>query len=383
MPYGDFTSSSSVSIHTDNPFNDDPSGTNIANRFLVQSNAATIDYDFGNPATVNGYGIHNFVPAGYAPAERAPHTWTFQASNDGTTWTTLDERHLESGWTAGEYRYYAVSNETAYAQYRLAITDNNGNAYTQFARLEFYGTGKSVVGLTNPAAGALWTNSAAHATYGANGAFDGNRSDTNGRWLATKADHMFVVYKFNEATAVNTLRVWNGDVNRGCPSSTSRSPKAWTFYGSNDGETWTALDTRSNETGWASACEARDYSLSYKMPFLLSFLDHMDPSTGAAQIDEVLDDYIAFYADRLRQGLPVDRPTCPYNETTLADRAFVRRNMLANPFEKFERKRFMYYSRDLGQISLNHALLARLDAADYDAVRAQMHTDLAAYYETL
>jgi hypothetical protein len=57
--------------------------------------------------------------------------------------------------------------------------------------------------------------------------------------------------------------------------------------------------------------------------------------------------------------------------------------MLANPFEKFERKRFMYYSRDLGQISLNHALLARLDAADYDAVRAQMHTDLAAYYEAL
>ena len=268
VPYGDFTSSSSVSIHTDNPFNDDPSGTNIANRFLVQSNAATIAYDFGNPATVNGYGIHNFVPAGYAPAERAPHTWTFQASNDGTTWTTLDERHLESGWTAGEYRYYAVSNETAYAQYRLAITDNNGNAYTQFARLEFYGTGKSVVGLTNPAAGALWTNSAAHATYGANGAFDGNRSDTNGRWLATKADHMFVVYKFNEATAVNTLRVWNGDVNRGCPSSTSRSPKAWTFYGSNDGETWTALDTRSNETGWASACEARDYSFDNDTAYL-------------------------------------------------------------------------------------------------------------------
>ena len=126
--------------------------------------------------------------------------------------------------------------------------------------------------------------------------------------------------------------------------------------------------------------EARDYSLSYKMPFLLSFLDHMDASTGAAQIDEVLDDYIAFYADRLRQGLPVDRPTCPYNETTLADRAFVRRNMLANPFEKFERKRFMYYSRDLGELSLNHALLARMSDGDWERVRAQMRADHGDYH---
>jgi len=54
--------------------------------------------------------------------------------------------------------------------------------------------------------------------------------------------------------------------------------------------------------------------------------------------------------------------------------------MLRNPFEKLERKRFMYYSRDLGQISLNHALLARLTDTDYAAIRAQMHHDLANYY---
>lgn len=129
--------------------------------------------------------------------------------------------------------------------------------------------------------------------------------------------------------------------------------------------------------------EARDYSISYKMPFLLSFLDRMDPSTGAAAIDEVVDDYTAFYLDRVRQGLPVDRANCPYDERTLADRAFVRRSMLTNPFEKFERKRFMYYSRDLGQISLNHALLSRLSNGDLAAVRAQMRADLADYYAKL
>lgn len=50
----------------------------------------------------------------------------------------------------------------------------------------------------------------------------------------------------------------------------------------------------------------RDYSLSYKMPFLLGFLEHMDPSTGGAPIDKVLDYYVGFYADRISRGLPVD-----------------------------------------------------------------------------
>lgn len=129
--------------------------------------------------------------------------------------------------------------------------------------------------------------------------------------------------------------------------------------------------------------EERDYSLSYKMPFLLSFLDHMDPATGSAMIDDVLDDYIAYYQGRIRRGLVVDRGTCPYNEKTLADRAFVRRSMLTNPFEKFERKRFLYYSKDLGLISINHALQARLNVEDYEAVRAQMREDLGEYYGKL
>ncbi len=126
--------------------------------------------------------------------------------------------------------------------------------------------------------------------------------------------------------------------------------------------------------------EERDYSLSYKMPFLLAFLERMDPATGTAPIDDVLDGYAAFYRDRLERGLPVDRPSCPYTLEFLSDRASVRRSMLANPFEKFERKRFMYHSRDLGEIALNHALLARMADADWDRVRAQMRADLEDYY---
>ena len=126
----------------------------------------------------------------------------------------------------------------------------------------------------------------------------------------------------------------------------------------------------------------RDYSLSYKMPFLLSFLKNMN-SIGDARIEDVLTDYINFYSDRISKGLPVDRPSCPYNKTTLKDRKLIKKNMMTNPFEKFERKRFLYHSEDLGVISMNHALFSQMEEDDFRRVEEQMREDLRNYYNNL
>ena len=128
--------------------------------------------------------------------------------------------------------------------------------------------------------------------------------------------------------------------------------------------------------------EERDYSLSYKMPFMLAIVKYID-AIGDAKIDDVLDDYIAFYQDRLRKGLQVDRSTCPYNEEMLKDRKAICRNMLTNPFEKFERKRFLYYSKDLSVISMNHALYSQMEAEDWTRVSTQLQEDLKNYYSEM
>ena len=128
--------------------------------------------------------------------------------------------------------------------------------------------------------------------------------------------------------------------------------------------------------------EERDYSLSYKMSFLLSFLKNLN-SIGDANIEDVLNDYIAFYEDRIERGLPVDRPSCPYNAENLKDRKLIKSNMLTNPFEKFERKRFLYHSKDLGVISMNHALFARMEEADFRMIKEQMEEDLLNYYRDM
>ena len=40
----------------------------------------------------------------------------------------------------------------------------------------------------------------------------------------------------------------------------------------------------------------------------------------------------------------------------------------------------MYYSKDLGVISLNHALLAKMSEGDWERVKGQMREDLERYY---
>ena len=123
----------------------------------------------------------------------------------------------------------------------------------------------------------------------------------------------------------------------------------------------------------------RDYTFSYKMIFLLGFLERMD-AVGDARLEGVLDYYAAFYRERIERGLPAERTGCPYTLEFLADQKCVKRSMLDNPFEKFERKRFFYHSKDLGVISMNHALKSKLTKQDYAAIRQQMQEDLEAYY---
>ena len=128
--------------------------------------------------------------------------------------------------------------------------------------------------------------------------------------------------------------------------------------------------------------EERDYSLSYKMPFMLSFIKAVN-AIGDADIEKVLDGYIEFYQHRIDRGLPVDRSTCPYNAKTLKDRKAISRNMLTNPFKKFERKRFLYYSKDLSVIYMNHALYSQMTEEDWTRVKEQLTEDLKNYYVEL
>ncbi len=143
--------------------------------------------------------------------------------------------------------------------------------------------------------------------------------------------------------------------------------------------------------------EKGDYTYSYKMVFLLSFLALADQENGICNLDELLNLYSRFYQDRLAHDLPVDRKGCPYTEVYLNTAPKVSKSILANPFEKFERKRFMFHAKpdrtdkqkhadlkDLNILSFSRTLWDELLAHnDLERLETKLAADLEAYYQEL
>lgn len=102
-----------------------------------QTSPRWIVWKFNGATAVNAIGVYPFGI--YGKAERCPLSWTLDASNDGSTWTTLDTRTGETGWTQYAFRYFEFQNDTAYQYYRFYCTSlNGGEKYLYLGELEFY-----------------------------------------------------------------------------------------------------------------------------------------------------------------------------------------------------------------------------------------------------
>ena len=86
-----------------------------------------INYDFGAATYVNTYKICGTCNSGYS----IPKTWAFQGSNDGVTWTTLDER-VNQALPFAAYATYTFISDVSYSQYRLRTTAATGNRFYLF-----------------------------------------------------------------------------------------------------------------------------------------------------------------------------------------------------------------------------------------------------------
>jgi hypothetical protein len=113
-------------------------------------------YDFAGSTAfvITSYTITsgNDVPA------RDPKNWTFQgclgtcSAGSGTGWVTLDTRTNQTFANRFQTNTYTIANTTAYQQYRLRVTANNGatNRF-QIAELQMFGNPGSCTGETDAA----------------------------------------------------------------------------------------------------------------------------------------------------------------------------------------------------------------------------------------
>lgn len=123
-------------------------------------------------------------------------------------------------------------------------------------------------------------------------------------------------------------------------------------------------------------------TFSFKLIFMLAMLTLADKE-GEVNIDALIDEYSSFYMDRINNNFPVDRPNCVYTKEYLEDRMKIKQSILSNPFEKFERKRFVYYSKDLNILSFNPLLWKQLTAEKKQEIKEKEQGFLKEYYEKI
>ncbi|QIR16240.1 DEAD/DEAH box helicase family protein [Shewanella aestuarii] len=129
--------------------------------------------------------------------------------------------------------------------------------------------------------------------------------------------------------------------------------------------------------------EKRDYTFSYKIVLLMLMANHCNKQ-GEMDLEVLASLYSGFYQALLHKYAKAEKGDNPLNiQDNLLDPAFIKRNILINPFEKFERKRFLYQCKELNLISFDTVLWDKLTPSDLNNITVQMLDDLKHYYSKL
>lgn len=94
------------------------------------TNTLLVQYQYPTGKIIVRYAIYTGVTSG-----RQPATWTFDGSNDGTTWTTL---HSVTGASLAlsSWYNYTFTNTTSYTYYRMNVTAAIVSSVVQLAELQ-------------------------------------------------------------------------------------------------------------------------------------------------------------------------------------------------------------------------------------------------------
>ena len=100
-----------------------------------------LEYDFGSGTVISFYSLYrsSSQPGGWGSNNYSPQNWTFQGSNDNSTWTTLDTETGQQISYNASAAIFGFSNSTAYRYYRIYITTAVSGTYVNITQMRMMG----------------------------------------------------------------------------------------------------------------------------------------------------------------------------------------------------------------------------------------------------
>ena len=141
---------------------------------------------------------------------------------------------------------------------------------------------------------------------------------------------------------------------------------------------WDLITPQNMADKFMKFIETMDMSYSYKPVLLKAIYEYMDTS-GRVALPDVVDYFIDFYEDRKAHGMIAEKSTSIYQKGGYT-RKDVEKNILSNPFKRFEDMRFLMRCKDVETIEVNPIIFRKLTREDWLHIVNVCDKSLEKYY---
>ena len=141
---------------------------------------------------------------------------------------------------------------------------------------------------------------------------------------------------------------------------------------------WDLITPQNMADKFMKFIETMDMSYSYKPVLLKAIYEYMD-SSGRVALPDVVDYFIDFYEDRKAHGMIAEKSTSIYQKGGYT-RKDVEKNILSNPFKRFEDMRFLMRCKDMETIEVNPIIFRKLTREDWLHIVDVCDKSLEKYY---
>ena len=120
-------------------------------------------------------------------------------------------------------------------------------------------------------------------------------------------------------------------------------------------------------------------SYSYKPVLIKAILLYADEK-GRIKLDDIVSYFRSYYEGRRAAGLPVEKSNSIFAKGGYTDKE-AERNILANPFKRFEDMQMLRHTKTLGIVQLDESVWKRLSNQEKAEIERICEEKLERYFE--
>ena len=144
---------------------------------------------------------------------------------------------------------------------------------------------------------------------------------------------------------------------------------------------WTLIDDNNRKSVFMDMIRQMDMSYSYKPVLMKAILLYADDK-GRVKLDNIVAYFRSYYENRRASGLPVEKKNSIFAKGGYTDKE-AERNILANPFKRFEDMQMLRHTRTLGIVQVDESVWKHLTKEERAEIAAICDEKLNGYFARL